>query len=312
MQKTLSIIIPAYNEEKNIPLIYVALVEVWKNIPDYSYEFIFVNDGSSDGSAEAVKSIIDGDDRVRLVDFSRNFGKEIATTAGIHAAIGDAVMMIDADLQHPPRLIPEFISKWEQGAEVVTGIRKQHKGNNLIKSFGSSFYYKIMHSISHTSISSGETDFRLIDRQVVDAFNALTERARMTRALINWLGFKRDYIEFDADERANGVAAYSFSKLIFLALSSFVSHSLLPLRLAGYVGMIITSLSFLLGSVVFVEKYIFHDFLLWRITGSAQLAIINVFLIGIVLAALGLIALYIENIHQEVINRPLYIVRKNK
>ena len=180
----------------------------------------------------------------------------------------------------------------------------------MAKRWGAALYYKLMGAISDTPMLPRETDFRLIDREVADAFNAFTERERSTRALIDWLGFKREYIEFDMDDRANGKASYSFGKLFHLATYSLVSHSLFPLRIAGYLGVFITFFSGLLGLAVFFEQYIFHDAWNWGISGSAQLSIINVFLIGIVLSCLGIIALYIENIHGETINRPMYVIRK--
>jgi hypothetical protein len=220
--------------------------------------------------------------------------------------------MIDADLQHPPELIPLFLEKWQNGAEVVVGIRANNKSYTLIKKCGAALYYKLIGAISNTAMVPRETDFRLIDRSVADAFNSFTERQRNTRALIDWLGFKREYIEFNANERANGQAKYSLGKLFHLAMYSFVSHSLFPLRIAGYLGGFITFFSGLLGIAVFFERYVFHDALNWHISGSAQLAIINVFLIGIVLMCLGIVALYIENIQNETTNRPMYVIRSRK
>ena len=311
-KKLISIIIPVYNEAQNVPLIYHALQKTWESLPEYEYEYIFVDDGSSDNSVQAVGALALGDARVKCVEFSRNFGKEMATTAGIDAATGDAVIMIDADLQHPPSLIPQFIAQWEGGAEVVVGIRTRNNGEGLLKKGGSWLFYHIMAAISETEMSSGETDFRLIDRAVANAFTALREHKRMTRSLINWLGFKKEYIEFEAPARVHGEAKYTTGKLVHLALYSFVSDSLLPLRLAGYLGVAITISSGLLGLAAFFERYVFNDALHWSFSGSAQLAIINAFLIGIVLMALGLIALYIEKIHGEVAARPLYVVRRRK
>ncbi len=310
-KKLISIVIPVHNEEKNIPLIYSALKDVRANLPAYAYEFIFVNDGSTDGSAKAVEALA-FDTGVKYIEFSRNFGKEMATTAGIAEATGDAVIMIDADLQHPPALIPEFVARWEKGAEVVVGVRTKNHGEGLTKKGGSWLFYRIMQAISETVIEQGETDFRLIDRIVADAFKQLPEQKRMTRALINWLGFKKEIVSFEAALRVNGTAQYSTGKLVRLALHSFVSNSLLPLRLAGYLGVGITLFSGALGVVVFIQRYIYKDAWGWNVSGTAQLAIINVFLIGIVLMALGIIALYIANIHSEVADRPLYVVRKRK
>ena len=314
MERTLvSVVVPCYNEEGNLPRVHQALARVFMPLnSSYDAEFLFVDDGSKDNTAAAIEKLAESDPRVKLISFSRNFGKEIAMTAGIRYAKGSAVMMLDADLQHPPELIPLFLEKWRKGAEVVIGVRKKNKNYSLAKRCGSALYYELMGTISKTEMVPRETDFRLMERVVVDAFNTFTERQRNTRALIDWLGFKREYIEFDMDDRTHGGASYSFGKLFHLAIYSFVSHSLFPLRFAGYLGTIITFCSGLLGIVVFFERYIFHDAWHWAVSGSAQLAIINVFLIGLVLMCLGFIALYIENIQNETTNRPIYVIRKKK
>jgi dolichol-phosphate mannosyltransferase len=309
----ISVVIPCCNEEGNVPRLHSALVGVFAPLASrYTAEFLFIDDGSTDGTAAAIETLRKGDPRVTLISFSRNFGKEVATTAGIRNARGAAVIMLDADLQHPPELIPLFLEKWRGGAEVVVGVRKKNKHYTLAKRCGAALYYKLMGAISDTPMVPRETDFRLIDREVADAFNAFTERQRSTRALIDWLGFKREYIEFDMDDRANGKASYSMGKLFHLATYSFVSHSLFPLRIAGYLGVIITFLSGLLGIAVLFEQYVFYDVWHWHFSGSAQLSIIDVFLIGLVLSCLGIIALYIENIHNETTNRPMYVIRKKK
>ena len=219
--------------------------------------------------------------------------------------------MIDADLQHPPALIPELIAKW-QGAEVVIGVRRTNKGEGLVKKIGSRIFYKIINQIADVEIIPQATDFRLIDRQVIDEFNRFIEKNRMTRALIDWLGFRRDYIYFDAAPRSDGKARYGFWKLFNLAMNSFVSLSLLPLKLAGYLGVLITFFSGLLGLYILIGKYIFHWNYASSFSGPAQLAILIIFLVGIILVSLGLMALYIANIHGEVARRPLYVIRKNK
>jgi dolichol-phosphate mannosyltransferase len=306
-KKFISLIIPIYNEEKNIPILYESVKKVIDGVP-YLWELIFVNDGSRDKSIDELKKIRDIDDRVKIIDFSRNFGKEIATTAGIEHCRGDACVMIDADLQHPVELIPEFIKHWENGAEVVVGVRKKNKGEGIVKRAGSYFFYKIINRISDMEIVSQATDFRLLDREVIDQFKIMTERNRMTRALIDWMGYKRQYINFEANKRLHGEASYSFWKLLRLAFNSVISFSLFPLRIAGYLGIIITILSGLLGLFIFVTRYVSGNL---YFSGPAILAVIILFLIGVVLICLGLIALYIANIHAEVSNRPLYIIRKS-
>jgi len=305
----ISIIIPVFNEEKNIQPLYVELSSTISKLDNYDFEIIFINDGSTDQSLMELQKIEKQNQKIKVIDFSRNFGKEMATTAGINHCQGDACIMLDSDLQHPAEKISEFLKKWEQGGEVIIGIRKSNKGEGLIKKIGSYFFYKIINKISTTKIIPNATDFRLLDRIVIDEFNRMTERNRMTRGLIDWLGFKREFVEFDANPRINGKASYSTWKLFRLAFDSIVSLSFFPLKLAGYLGVIITVLSGILGLFMFITNYVTESL---NFTGSAILAVIILFLIGIVLICLGFIALYIANIHAEVGNRPIYIIRKKK
>jgi dolichol-phosphate mannosyltransferase len=307
-KKIISIVIPVFNEEKNLPILFENLHEVIDRLP-YDFEIIFINDGSSDSSLRELQTIAAADARVRVLDFTRNFGKEVAVTAGINLCRGAACLMIDADLQHPMEKISEFLEKWEGGAEVVVGVREKNRGEGFVKKIGSYFFYKLINSISELEIVSRATDFRLIDRVVIDEFNKLTEKNRMTRALIDWLGFRRAYISFEANERLHGKPGYDFIKLVRLAFNSMVSLSLFPLKLAGYLGIIITIASGLLGIFIMINRYITNEL---YFSGTAILAVIILFLIGIVLICLGFIALYIANIHVEVSNRPMYIIRKNK
>jgi glycosyltransferase involved in cell wall biosynthesis len=306
----ISIVVPIYNESENIQRLFAALGEALDDAPGYEHEVIFVDDGSTDGSADVLEKLATLDPRVKIVEFTRNFGKEMATTAGIQASSGAAVIIIDGDLQHPPELIPRFIDEWQKGAEVVVGIRRRVGGVGTLKRVGSRLFYAISRLISRTALERGETDFRLIDRAVAEAFKDFSEQMRMTRSLINWLGFKKARVWFEAPGREYGATKYSFRALFQLALRSFVTNSLLPLRFAGYLGLTITVLFGALGLTVFIEKYLFNDTLHWGVSGSAQLAIIDVFLMGVTLIALGLIALYIENIHVQISGRPLYVVRK--
>ncbi len=305
----ISLVIPVYNEEKNIQPFYQELFLVISKLSNYDFEIIFVNDGSTDQSLDEMRKIEILDQKVKVIDFSRNFGKEMATTAGINYCQGDACLMLDADLQHPPEKISDFLKKWEAGGEVIIGIRTSNQGEGLIKKVGSYFFYKLINRISEVKIIPNATDFRLLDRIVIDEFNKMTERNRMTRGLIDWLGFKREFVEFNANPRVNGRASYSTWKLFRLAFNSIVSLSFFPLKLAGYLGVIITLFSGILGIFIFVTRYVYG---INFFSGPATLAIANLFLIGIVLMCLGFIALYIANIHAEVSNRPIYIVRKSK
>ncbi len=310
MNKLISIIIPVYNEEENIVSLYEDIKAVLKGLP-FDHEIIFINDGGDDKSQNIILEISEKDGFVKYIEFSRNFGKEAATSAGLNYASGSAAIIMDADFQHPPFLIPDFIEKWEKGFDIVIGVRNNNNGN-VLNNLGSNIFYKIMNFIGETKIMPRATDFRLIDRKVIDEFNKFTERQRMTRGILDWIGFKRDYIYFDAAERKSGKAQYGFIKKTKLAISSFVSHSLIPLKLAGYLGILITFFSGLIGLFIIVERYIFKD--LWSIQFSAfaALAVFMSFLMGITLMCLGLIALYIANIKIEVSNRPLYVIKTKK
>lgn len=291
-------------------MLYDRLKKVLGRCP-FNYEILFVNDGSNDCSASELKKISVLDNKVKVIEFSRNFGKEIALTAGLHNCFGDCAIMLDADFQHPLELIPEFIAKWENGAEVVVGVRS-NSSEKFIKKYGSLVFYKIMSRISETELLSGATDFRLLDKAVISEFRRFTEKNRLTRGLIAWLGFKRDFVYFNAQPRINGVPGYGTLKLVKLAMSSIVSLSLFPLKIAGYLGIFITLVSGIMGLFIVLEKYIFNDPWRMNFTGSAILAVIILFLVGIILSCLGLIALYIAHIHSEVINRPIYVIRKRE
>lgn len=309
-RKSVSIVIPLYNEEESAPILLKELQEATQKCDEYEFEYVFVDDGSKDKSVDIVNELIKTESRLRLVEFSRNFGKEAAVSAGIHEAKGDAVIIMDADLQHPPKLIPQFIDRWKQGAEIVVGVRKTDGKESIVKRVGSAAFYKIMQVISHTDITPHATDFRLLDRRVVNEFNRFTERNRMSRGLIDWLGFRREYLYFHTPERKYGEASYTLSKLIGLAVNSLTAYSLLPLRLAGYVGMLILIISGPLAAFIVIEQYILGDPMSLQISGTASLTVAVLFLVGIILVCLGLVAMYIAHIHTEVIDRPLYVVRK--
>ena len=310
-KKLISIIIPVFNEEENIPKIHLELLNVFDaQKSKYNFEVIFVDDGSLDKSPEILEKLTKRNKNIKYIQFSRNFGKEIATSAGIHNAKGDAAIMIDADLQHPPKLIPKFIEKWEAGADIVVGVRKNNDCEAKFKRFCSFIYYKIMNRIGKTHITPNATDYRLIDKKVIKAFNRFTERDRITRGLLAWLGFKKEFIHFKTNPRESGKPTYSYLKLTKLAISSIVSHSLFPLKFAGYLGIIITPVFGILGLFILIEDVILKDPMGLNTTGTAMLGVLLIFLVGIILMSLGLIALYIAEIQSEVINRPMYVIRK--
>jgi len=308
MSKKISIVIPVYNEAGNILNLHSRLEGVVETLPQFEWAYIFVNDGSPDDSFKVLKSLAGTDKKVKVLDFSRNFGKEIALTAGAHeGSDSDAIICIDADLQHPPELIPTLVDRWEKGAEVVVTIRTEIEKQPLFRRMGSYLYYWLMRKMSGIDLKAKTTDFRLYDQKVVKAFMRATERERMFRGLMDWMGFHRSYVEFKADARAEGQAAYSYAKLWRLAVNSLTAFSLWPLRLAGYLGFFISTVSGALFIWMLVNYLVLK---VWIYTPLAMVVVINTFLIGTVLMALGLVALYVGIIHTEVINRPLYLVRE--
>lgn len=305
--RLVSIVVPVYHEAGNLLRLYERLETVTRQIIEYNWEYVFVNDGSTDDSIFVLRYLAQRDKRVKVIDFSRNFGKEVALTAGVQATYSDAVITMDADLQHPPELIPRLVAEWEKGAEVVATIRTSSERQPLMRWIGSHLYYWLMARISGLDMASKTTDFRLLDQRIVEAFRDVTERERMFRGVIDWMGFRKVHVEFDAPARNEGSARYSYSKLWRLALNSITAFSLMPLRLTGYLGLAITACSGLLLAWMLIANFILR---LNMFTPLAIVVVINTFLIGIVLMAIGLVALYIGTIHTEVINRPLYIIRE--
>ncbi len=305
----ISLVIPVHNEDSNLEWLYSKIKEFFENHNAARYEIIFVDDGSYDDSLKIIESLVAKDAYVHYISLSRNFGKEAATSAGLAQAKGDAVVIMDADGQHPVGVIKDFLAEWRKGFDVVVGVRKQNKKEGLVKRYGSKLHYVALNFLSGDTIA-GATDFRLMDRKVVEEFNKLTERSRITRGLIDWLGFKRAYVGFVSPERHSGQPAYNFRKLVRLALHSFTSQSTKPLQITGFLGFIVTIVSACLGIFLFLENYVFNDPLDLNITGTAILALFLSFLVGLVLICQWLLALYTESIHNETQNRPLYIVAK--
>lgn len=303
----ISIIIPVYNEELNVRPFFEQTLSVIAKDHKNKYEVVYVNDGSKDSTLAELHKLANKYKMVKIVNLSRNFGKEIAITAGIHHAKGDALIMIDGDGQHPAELIPDFIAKWHEGYRVVVGVRKSNKKEGAIKKYGSRLFYKILNGMTDASLVPGSTDFRLIDKSVQSEFVRLTERNRITRGLIDWLGFSHAYIYFKASARMAGEASYSTSKLIKLALDSFVSLSLKPLYFAAYAGLVILPLATLVLIFSIVEMLV-GDPIGLHITGSAYLVLIALCMIGVLLVSQGIIAIYLSHIHSETQNRPLFII----
>jgi glycosyltransferase involved in cell wall biosynthesis len=305
----ISLVIPVYNESGNLEWQHSKIVDFIKN-SGFRCEVIYVDDGSTDNSLPLIQSLAAKDTFTRYLSLSRNFGKEAATSAGIGDSRGDAVVMIDADGQHPVELVTSFVAAWKKGFDVVVGLRKQNQKEGPVKRYGSRLHYWIMNSLTGGNAPLGATDFRLMDRKVADEFNRLTERNRFTRGLIDWLGFKRTYVEFVSPARHSGKAAYSFGKLFRLALHSFTSQSTKPLQFTGFLGFIVTILAGTVGIFLIIENYIMNDPLKLAVTGTAILALFLSFLVGLVLICQWLLALYVESIHNETQNRPLYVIDK--
>lgn len=303
----ISIIVPAFNEAENLEWHHDEMTSyLEKN--NLRYEFLYVNDGSTDGTLDILKSLCKNNSKTHFVSFSRNFGKEPATAAGIAKAKGDVALIIDADGQHPIELLGTFLKKYKEGFEVVAGVRASNIGEGAVKKYGSKLFYYLLKAVSGKDSVPGSTDFRLIDRKVMDAFNDLTERNRVTRNLIDWLGFKRIEIPFNAKERHAGEATYSVRKLFTLAINGIISHTTRPLKFIALLGGIISFISFVALITMVVEKYILNDPLGLSISGVAILAVFISFSIGIVLICQGLLALYLESVYHEAQNRPLYVI----
>ncbi|MDO8265889.1 MAG: glycosyltransferase family 2 protein [Candidatus Saccharibacteria bacterium] len=308
-KKKISLVIPVFNEQDNLLWHKDLIIKHFDTLPDYDYEIIYVNDGSSDNSLNIIREICaDKKNKSKFLSLSRNFGKEAATTAGILSANGDAVILMDADGQHPISLITSFIELWEKGYDIVVGVRKSNKGEGIVKKYGSLLFYRMLRFISGKEVVTGTTDFRLLDKKIVTEFNKLTERNRVTRNLLDWLGFNRVEVPFTAEERHAGKATYTFRKLLKLAMNGFVSHSTRPLKLIALLGSIISIVSAFAGVLLAIQKYVFNDPFGLSITGSALLALFVTFMVGIVLVCQGLLALYLESVYYETQNRPLYIV----
>lgn len=312
MKKTplISIIIPAYNEAKNLEWHHGVIKDYMSKLGQ-AYEVVYVNDGSSDNSLEVIRELAKKHKQARYLSFSRNFGKEAATTAGLHAAKGDAAIMIDADGQHPIELIETFISEWKAGYATVIGVRENEGHSSLVKSLGSRIFYRILRSLNpNESTTHGLTDFRLVDRKIIDEYCRLTEHNRITRNLLDWLGYQRKLVPFQAKERHAGAASYSYKKLVGLAIDGIIKHSTRPLKLIGFLGGLISLISIVIFIFSIIEMYLLGDPLNLAITGSAILATFISFMVGIVLLCQGLLALYLESVYYETQNRPLYVIEE--
>lgn len=308
----LSVVVPAYNEEQVVRPFYDILEKELKKLKLPSHEIIFVNDGSKDKTSEILAELEKNHEEVRAVDLTRNFGKEAALSAGLHQASGDCVVVLDADGQHPPEVIPKLLEAYADGYDMVAGMRTQNADEKAFKKFGNKIYYRLLKMMGGTYLQPRVTDFRVMSREVVDAFCALPERRRITRGLLDWMGYKTGYVEFEAPERLAGNATYSTKKLLMLAVDSILSSSRRPLSASIFLGGFITALSMLGLLFAVVEGYILNDPYNLQITGTAILALFIVFMVGLIFISQGILALYLARIYEEAQQRPLYIIRKTK
>ncbi|KRD91541.1 glycosyltransferase [Bacillus sp. Root147] len=300
-----SIVVPVYNEEEVIHETYRRLTEVMRSTKE-AYELLFVNDGSRDRTAEIIKAYSEQDPAVVLLDFARNFGHQIAITAGMDYARGEAVVVIDADLQDPPELILEMIEKWKQGFDVVYAKRTKRKGETYFKKQTAAMFYRFLRAMTDIDIPLDTGDFRLLDRKVCNQMNSIQEKNRFVRGLVSWVGFKQIAVEYERDERLAGESKYPLKKMLKLSMDGITSFSYKPLKLASYAGVTLSGIGFIYLLVVLYLK-LFTDS---TITGWSSLIVIQLFFSGIILIILGMIGEYIGRIYDETKNRPLYIVRE--
>ena len=300
----ISLVVPAYNEEEALPLLHERLTAVMAEVGE-DYEIIIVNDGSRDGTEAVLEDLAARDPRVKFVSLTRNFGHQVALTAGMDHAAGDAVVTLDADLQHPPELIPTLLEHWRAGNEIVYTERTDTAGVSWFKRATSRLFYALINRASTTRIPLNAADFRLLDRKVVDSLSRLPERARFLRGLIAWVGYRQAVVPYEAGKRAAGDPKYNFRRMLHFAVDGVTSFSSLPLQAASYVGFSVSAIGFLYGLVVLYWKA--RDL---NVAGWTTTVCLILFLGGLQLICLGVIGEYLARIYEEVKGRPLYLVRK--
>lgn len=303
MRKLVSIVIPAYNEADNIRNIFDKLAVVFETLP-YEWEVIFVDDGSKDETLTTVKSLSKDFKNAFFLEFSKNFGHQLAVKAGLDNAYGDCVISLDCDAQHPPEIIPDMLLKWEEGFDIVYTIREEDKRLSKAKRSSSNLFYKLVNSLSDIELEAGTADFRLMDRTVVNVFRNFHETEPFLRGLTKWLGFKQYGIRYEPAERFAGNSKYSLKKMIRLALHGVTSFSIKPLYTAVYVGLIMSLLSLLYIPYV---VYAFYNHI--EVSGWASIIITIVFFGGLQLIMLGIIGIYVGKMFMQTKNRPNYIIR---
>ena len=306
-KELLTIITPAYNEAENLDELYSRILNATENL-NLEIEIIYVNDGSNDNTIEVINRQSENDGRITVIDLSRNFGKEIALTAGLDHASGDAVIVIDSDLQDPPEVIPQLVEKWRDGNDVVNAKRIKRKGDGLLKKITSYTYYRLLFHLSDIKIPMDTGDFRLLNRNALNAVLKLREKHRYMKGLFAWVGFKQQEIQYEREARYKGKTKWSFFALFNLAFDGLTSFSILPLRLASTVGFLSALFGFFYGVTIIIKKIFFHE----PVVGFTSLVVLVTFFGGIQLLSIGIIGEYIGRIFNETKNRPLYIVKNIK
>lgn len=304
-RKRVTLLVPAYNEEEVLPLFYKRVSEVLAPLGDrYDFEILFVNDGSTDGTLGILEAMRMSDSRVNYIDMSRNYGKETGMLAGFDHATGDCLVTLDADLQEPPEVIPQMLAKWEEGYDDVYG-RRRHRRQSLMKRTTSRLYHKVLAGMSgDVDFSDDAGDFRLLDRKCIDALRSLRECQRYTKGLYEVMGFRKTPVDYDVAERAAGKSKWSVGKLMALAADGITSHSVVPLRMASYLGLCVSASAFIYLAVVLVKAIGWGD----EVAGYPTIVSLILFLGGFILLALGIIGEYLGRIFMETKRRPPYFI----
>ena len=301
----ISLLVPCYNEEAALPIFYDRVVAIINNISKYNFQFVFVNDGSTDKTLPILQCLREKDKRVCYVDLSRNFGKELAMIAGIDYSSGDAVIIMDADLQDPPELIPKMISCWEQGYDDVCAKRTSRAGETFLKKWSSHIFYRILQGVSNIPIQPDVGDFRLLDRQCLEALRLMRESQRYTKGLFSWIGFNKKEILFERPARIAGETKWNYWKLLNLAIEGLTSFTIAPLRLASFVGCMLAFFAMVYMLVIIIKTLLYGG----DVAGYPSLITVILFIGGVQLLFLGIMGEYIGRIFNESKFRPLYLVR---
>lgn len=304
-RQTISILVPCYNEEAVLEKFYDRTSSIINNISNYNFQFVFVNDGSKDRTIEIMRSLRKQDARVNYVDLSRNFGKEIAMIAGIDYLTGDAAIIMDADLQDPPEMIPEMIYWWEQGYQDVCAKRRSRAGESFLKKWSSHTFYRILQKVSNIPIQPDVGDFRLLDKQCLNALRLMRESQRYTKGLFSWIGFEKKEILFDRDARAAGTTKWNYWKLTNLAIEGLTSFTIAPLRIASLLGCILSFLAIIYMTVIIIKTLVYGG----DVAGYPSLISVILFIGGVQLLFLGIMGEYLGRIFNESKFRPLYFVK---